>query len=102
MGLIRRCRPGRGGVSHHLRRRLAAVLSLDAFIGIPPAGCSAGDPITYNYDITLISRSSMAAARVIIRPEVDELFRGELMSLASTFAIIDNSHSASAGPASRG
>src|SRR5580704_18411474 len=61
IGLIRRCRPGRGGVSHHLRRRLAAVLRWDAFIGVPPVGCGAGYPITYHCDITLIAVLSMAA-----------------------------------------
>src|SRR5580698_5903689 len=60
IGLIRRCRPGRGGVSHHLRRRLAPVLSLLAFIGMPPAGCGVGHPITYQRDITLIAGLSMA------------------------------------------
>src|SRR5580704_8079626 len=59
IGLIRRCRPGRGGVSHHLRRRFAAVLSLGAFIGMPPAERGVGHPITYQRDITLISGLSM-------------------------------------------
>src|SRR5271169_6032587 len=54
IGLIRRCRPGRGGVSHHLRRRFAAVLSLGAFIGMPPVGCGVGHSTTYQYDIILI------------------------------------------------
>jgi DNA-binding PadR family transcriptional regulator len=30
------------------------VLSLDAFIGMPPVGCGVGHPFTYQYDITLI------------------------------------------------
>src|ERR1035438_9426891 len=60
-GWIRRCRPGRGGVSHHPRRRFQAVLSLGAFIGMPPVGCDAGHPIIYQSDITLISSSSMVA-----------------------------------------
>jgi len=46
-GLIRRCMPGRGGDSHHPRRPLAAVLSLSAFIGMPPAECGAGYLITH-------------------------------------------------------
>src|ERR1035441_5412898 len=60
-GWIRRCRPGRGGVSHHPRRPFAAVLSLGAFIGMPPAGCGAGHPVTYQRDITLIPGLSMVA-----------------------------------------
>src|ERR1019366_4841416 len=40
-GLIRRCGPGRGGDSHHPRRPFRAVLSLGAFIGMPPGGCAA-------------------------------------------------------------
>src|ERR1035441_4529884 len=60
-GWIRRCRPGRGGVSHHPRRRFAAVLSLGAFIGMPPLGCGAGHPVTYQRDITLIGGLSMVA-----------------------------------------
>src|SRR5579864_3414824 len=63
MGLIRRCRPGRGGVSHHLRRRFAAVLSLYAFIGMPPVGCGVGHPITYQYDIILIACTSIVTVR---------------------------------------
>src|SRR5215472_594723 len=61
-GLIKRCMPGRGGDSHHPRRPFAAVLSLGVFIGIPPAECGVGYPITYQSDITLIAGSSMAAA----------------------------------------
>src|ERR1039457_2875348 len=60
-GWIRRCRPGRGGVSHHPRRPFRAVLSLGAFIGMPPVGCGAGHPIIYQYDSTLIDGSSMVA-----------------------------------------
>src|ERR1022692_4822943 len=60
-GWIRRCRPARGGVSHHPCRPFGAVLSLGAFIGMPPVGCGAGHPITYQRDITLISGLSMAA-----------------------------------------
>src|SRR5580698_3841364 len=67
IGLIRRCRPGRGGVSHHLRRRFAAVLSLYAFIGMPPVGYGAGYPITYQDDITLIADSPLAAVRGRLR-----------------------------------
>src|ERR1039458_6486989 len=58
-GWIRRCRPGRGGVSHHPRRRFQAVLPCGAFIGMPPVGCGAGHPITYQRDITLIAGLSM-------------------------------------------
>src|SRR4051794_24707478 len=54
-GLIRRCMPGRGGVWHHPRRPFAAVLSLGAFMPIASCGRGAGHPITYKYDITLIS-----------------------------------------------
>src|ERR1017187_10547285 len=60
-GWIRRCRPGRGGVSHHPRRPFAAVLSLGAFIGMPPLGRGAGHPVTYQRDITLIGGLSMVA-----------------------------------------
>src|ERR1039458_1004876 len=60
-GTIRRCMPGRGGDAHHPRRPFAAVLSLGAFIGMPPAGCGVGHPITYQYDITLVPGLSMAA-----------------------------------------
>jgi hypothetical protein len=38
--------PDRGGDSHHPRRPFAAVLSLGAFIGMPPAECGVGRPIT--------------------------------------------------------
>src|SRR5437762_11312150 len=61
-GLIRRCKPGRGGDRHHPRRPFAAVLSLDAFIGMPPVDCAAGHPITYQSDIILIAGLSMVAA----------------------------------------
>jgi hypothetical protein len=37
------------------------VLSLGAFIGMPPVGCGAGRPITYQSDITLIAGLSMVA-----------------------------------------
>src|ERR1017187_5305241 len=60
-GWIRRCRPGRGGVSHHPRRPFAAVLSLGAFIGMPPLGRGAGHPGTYQRDIRLIGGLSMVA-----------------------------------------
>src|SRR5580704_14347475 len=69
IGLIRRCRPGRGGVSHHLRKRFAAVLSLYAFIGMPPVGCGVGYPITYQYDITLIAGTSISCALASHWPE---------------------------------
>src|ERR1035438_5011267 len=60
-GTIRRCMPVRGGDRHHPRRPLAAVLSLAAFIGMPPVCCGAGHPITYQRDITLIGSLSMVA-----------------------------------------
>jgi hypothetical protein len=47
-------------VNHHLPRRFAKVLPLDALIGMPPVGCGAGYPITYQSDITLIGGSSKA------------------------------------------
>src|SRR5580693_4740672 len=75
IGLIRRCRPGRGGVSHHLRRRFAAVLSLGAFIGMPPAECGVGHPITYQRDITLIAGLSTAAVLTVRAAEPDPCAR---------------------------
>src|ERR1022692_202965 len=60
-GTIRRCMPGRGGDSHHPRRPFAAVLSLGAFIGMPPVGCGVSHPISYQYDITLLCVLSMVA-----------------------------------------
>ena len=47
-GLIRCCRPARGGVIHHLRRRSAMVVPLGAFMRMSPCGCGAGGPITHN------------------------------------------------------
>src|SRR5215471_8819993 len=53
-GWIRRCRPGRRGVSHHPRRPFGAVLSLSAFIGVPPVGVARATRTIYQSDITLI------------------------------------------------
>jgi hypothetical protein len=44
------------------------VLSLLAFIGMPPAGCGVGHPIIYQRDITLIAGLSMVA--VLVRDQV--------------------------------
>jgi hypothetical protein len=44
------------------------VLSLLAFIGMPPAGCGAGHPITYQRDIILIAGLSIVV--VLVRDQV--------------------------------
>src|SRR5215472_5483363 len=59
-GLIRRCMPGRCGVSHHSRRRFAVLLSLGAFIGIASCELDVGHPAIYQCDITLIDGVSMS------------------------------------------
>jgi hypothetical protein len=44
--------PDREGDAHHPRRPFVAVLSLGAFIGMPPVTCGVSHPITYQNDIT--------------------------------------------------
>jgi hypothetical protein len=48
--------PDRGGDAHHPRRPFAALLSLGAFIGMPPVTCGVGHPIIYQNDITFDER----------------------------------------------
>src|ERR1700733_199666 len=43
-GLIRRCRPGRGGFRHQARKPLPAVLSLGSFMAIASCGRGVGSP----------------------------------------------------------
>src|ERR1039457_1392477 len=60
-GTIRRFMPRCGGDGPHPSRPFAWLLSLGAFIGMPPAGCGVSHPITSQYDITLVPGLSMAA-----------------------------------------
>src|SRR5215469_10333420 len=53
-GAMMRRMPDRGGDAHHPRRPLRAVLSLCAFIGMPPVAVASAIRSIYQSDITLI------------------------------------------------